>query len=73
MLHGATWHRGIDLIAIERVMAEWGPWPSLSEEELPYACREMSAADIPVPVIAERLGISERTVTRWRGTEGGGA
>ncbi|MFZ3595115.1 helix-turn-helix domain-containing protein [Streptomyces sp. BH104] len=72
MLHGATWHRGIDLVAIRRVMEPWGPWPPLNEDEQRYACRQLTAAQVSAADIARRLGVSERTVTRWRDEDGGG-
>ncbi|WP_433859910.1 helix-turn-helix domain-containing protein [Streptomyces kronopolitis] len=73
MFPGSTWHRGIDLIAVERAVRSWGLCPELTEDEQRYACREMTEAGMSAAVIAERLGIADRTVTRWREAEGGGA
>lgn len=72
MRPGATWHRGIDLIAVERAMGTEGPCPALTDEELRYAVVEMTAADWSASAIADRLGIASRTVTRWREEPGGG-
>jgi DNA-directed RNA polymerase specialized sigma24 family protein len=63
---GATWHRGIDLIAIERAMSLRGMCPALTDEEQRYAVEEMTAAEWSAEEIADRLGMSSRTVTRWR-------
>jgi AraC-like DNA-binding protein len=70
-LPGATWERGIDLIAIQRAMTRHWPCPELTEEEQRAAERAMSEAEWSAADIAGRLGVSERTVTRWRGEEGG--
>ncbi|QKW07003.1 hypothetical protein HUT18_11910 [Streptomyces sp. NA04227] len=66
MFPGSTWHRGIDLIAVERALSGRGPCPALTEEEQKYACREMTEAGMSGSVIAQRLGVADRTVTRWR-------
>ncbi|MFE0766122.1 helix-turn-helix domain-containing protein [Streptomyces smyrnaeus] len=70
MLPGSTWHRGIDLIAVERAMSGRGPSPALTEEEKRYACREMTRAEMSAREIAERLGVADRTVSRWRDEDG---
>lgn len=67
---GATWHRGIDLVAVERVVRGAPPLPELTEEKQRQAALEMTAADLSAAVIAGRLGIAARTVVRWR-QEGG--
>ncbi|NGO67844.1 helix-turn-helix domain-containing protein [Streptomyces boncukensis] len=66
MLPGATWHRGIDLIAVERAKSGRGDPPVLTEEEQRYACREMTDEGLSASFIADRLGVAQRTVTRWR-------
>ncbi len=66
----STWHRGIDLIAVERAMSGRGPCPVLTDEEKRYACREMTGAEMSAREIAERIGVAERTVTRWRDEDG---
>ncbi len=63
---GSTWHRGIDLIAVERAMSGRGGCPELTDEELRYTADEMTSAGMSAVVIGERLGIAARTVTRWR-------
>lgn len=70
-LPGATWERGIDLIAIQRAMTPHWPCPELTEAEQRAAERAMTEADWSSEQIAERLGIAARTVTRWRGEDGG--
>ncbi|MFC9341414.1 helix-turn-helix domain-containing protein [Streptomyces sp. NPDC057020] len=62
----ATWHRGVDLVAVERVAAGVHPTPELSEEEQRYAVVVMTRGGLSADVIAERIGTAERTVTRWR-------
>jgi hypothetical protein len=69
---GATWHQGIDLVAVERAMSRRGRCPKLTEEEVLYAVAEMTAAEGGAEEIAERLGLSSRTVTRWRKALDGG-
>lgn len=66
MLPGATWHKGIDLIAVERVVTGSPPFPdpaSLREDEQLEAVRRFQG---PAHVLADRLGIAERTITRLR-------
>jgi DNA invertase Pin-like site-specific DNA recombinase len=70
MFPGSTWHRGIDLIAVERAMSGRGPCPELTDEEQQYAAKAMAEAGHSIRTIAERLGISDRTVSRWCGPEG---
>lgn len=72
MLPGSTWHRGVDLVAVERAMSGRGPCPDLTEDEVRYAVGEMTKASWSAVQIAERLGVAERTVTRWRDSPGGG-
>lgn len=64
-MYGRTWVRGMDLVAIERAMSMCDVCPTLTPEERRYAVREMTAARWSAREIAERLGIAERTVTRW--------
>lgn len=56
----------IDLVAIGRHYAGTWPLPSLSEPEQEYAARILTRAGLGAFTIADRLGISPRTVTRWR-------
>lgn len=69
---GATWHRGVDLIAVERALRGVPPIPELTEDEQRHAVTVMTAAEMSARDIAARLGIAARTVTRWR-TEAEGA
>ncbi|WP_327123739.1 helix-turn-helix domain-containing protein [Streptomyces sp. NBC_01727] len=63
---GATWHRDVDLIAVERFMCGVPPVPELTEDEQRYAAVVMTQAGVGGEEIAERLGVAARTVTRWR-------
>ncbi|MFD9903860.1 hypothetical protein [Streptomyces sp. NPDC059063] len=62
---GATWYRGVDLIAVERALTCCAPYPPLTEAEQKYAATAASSA-MPTTELAERIGTSERTVHRWR-------
>lgn len=70
---GATWHRGIDLIAVTRVLEGEGPLPELTEDELRYAVVVMTDRGLGAQEIADRLGVTQRTVVRWRREARGGA
>ncbi|WP_327421876.1 hypothetical protein OG763_15170 [Streptomyces sp. NBC_01230] len=63
---GATWHRDVDLIAVERIMRGSLPVPELTEDEQRYAAVVMTQAGVGGEEIALRLGVAARTVTRWR-------
>ncbi|MDN3056912.1 helix-turn-helix domain containing protein [Streptomyces sp. SRF1] len=63
---GATWHRGVDLIAVERMVRGVLPLPELTEDEQRYAALEMAKQRVSERTIAERLGVAERTVVRWK-------
>ncbi|MFI5629145.1 hypothetical protein ACIA8E_07155 [Streptomyces sp. NPDC051664] len=63
---GATWHRDVDLIAVERFMSGVNPLPELTEDEQRYAAVLMTQAGVGAEEIALRLGVAARTVTRWR-------
>ncbi|MEU0275970.1 helix-turn-helix domain-containing protein [Streptomyces sp. NPDC006307] len=68
---GATWYRDVDLIAVERVVRGVPPLPELNDAEQRYAVVVMTRdAGMGAEEIAERLGIAERTVTRWREVAG---
>ncbi|MEU8870505.1 helix-turn-helix domain-containing protein [Streptomyces javensis] len=67
---GATWHRGVDLIAVERAVRGALPLPELNEDEQRYAALEMAKQRVPERTIAERLGVAERTVVRWKAGSG---
>lgn len=66
----ATWHRDVDLIAVERFMSGVPPLPELTEDEQRYAVVVMTEAGVGAEVIAQRLGVDARTVTRWRDDAG---
>lgn len=66
MRPGATWYRGIDLIAVERAMSRRGLCPAMTEQEQRHTVGEMTKSGWSAPEIAARLGVSTRTVTRWR-------
>jgi DNA-binding NarL/FixJ family response regulator len=66
MLPGATWDMGIDLVAVERAALCRGLCPQLTDEEQWRAVAVMSEAGKSAAEIAERLEMSDRTVTRWR-------
>ena len=66
MLLGATWDKGIDLVAVERAALCRGACPPLTDEERRRAVKVMTEAGKSAAEIAERLGMAERTVTRWR-------
>ncbi|WP_371799117.1 hypothetical protein OG963_14950 [Streptomyces sp. NBC_01707] len=63
---GATWHRDVDLIAVERFIRGALPVPELTEDEQRYAAVAMTQAGVGGEEIALRLGVAARTVTRWR-------
>lgn len=66
MFPGDTWHRGVDLVAVERIVSGAHPYPdpaSLEEAEQLEVVRRFQG---PAHVLAERLGVQERTVVRWR-------
>ncbi|MFJ1995272.1 helix-turn-helix domain-containing protein [Streptomyces asiaticus] len=60
--HGDT----IDLIAIGRYLDQDQPLPELSGAEQEYAARLMIRDGASTATAAARLGVSDRTVTRWR-------
>jgi hypothetical protein len=72
-MYGATWVRGVDLVAVERATSLCGVCPQLTPEEQRYAAQRMTAAERSASEIAGRLGIAERTVTRWRDEDRGPA
>ncbi|MGW6416348.1 helix-turn-helix domain-containing protein [Streptomyces sp. NPDC055055] len=66
----ATWHRGVDLVAVERVRSADYPLPELTDQEQRYAVVVITLDGLSAEVIADRLGVAERTVTRWRDEAG---
>jgi FixJ family two-component response regulator len=63
-----TRYRGhtIDLIAIGRHLADSRPLPELTEVEKEFAAQVLTQAGLGAHEIAARLGVAQRTVTRWR-------
>ncbi|MFB0617291.1 hypothetical protein [Streptomyces sp. AGS-58] len=59
----ATWDRGVDVVAVERVLEGSLPYTVLEPEELRYAARHSSA---PARRVAKLLGVTEKTVSNWR-------
>ncbi|THA44134.1 hypothetical protein [Streptomyces sp. A1136] len=66
MLHGSTWDKGIDLVAVERAALCRGVCPPLNPEEQRRVVKVMTEAGKSSVVIGERLGMAARTVDRWR-------
>ncbi|MFG2404193.1 hypothetical protein ACGFR8_07615 [Streptomyces brevispora] len=68
---GATWYRGVDVLAVGLVARGVYPLPELRTEiEQRYAVVVMTRRELSAAVIAGRLGIAERTVVRWRDEAG---
>ncbi|KUN32466.1 hypothetical protein AQJ11_02770 [Streptomyces corchorusii] len=61
-----TWDRGVDVVAVERVLKGSLPHTVLEPEELRYAARHSKAS---ARSVAKLLGVSEKTVTSWREAE----
>jgi hypothetical protein len=58
-----TYERGIDLIAVERVLAGTLPHTALSEAELKRAAMDSKHS---AKRTGELLGVTDKTVIRWR-------
>lgn len=65
-MEGDTWNRDVDYVAVQRVVSGDWPLPELQEKEQRVAARLMFQAEVSDKEVARRLGISERTVARWR-------
>ena len=61
--------RVIDLVAVRRTVDNPGVSPPLNRAERTMAVRALAAAGASDPQIADRLGVSDRTVLRWRQRE----
>ncbi|MFF5668869.1 hypothetical protein ACFY8S_01815 [Streptomyces hygroscopicus] len=59
----ATWVRGVDVVAVQRVLTGTLPHTALEPEELRYAAKYSTASALSV---AKLLGVTEKTVTNWR-------
>ncbi|MEU8723559.1 helix-turn-helix domain-containing protein [Streptomyces antimycoticus] len=64
----STRYRGdtVDLVAVGRYLTNRDSLPPLSEAEQEYTARALTHAGCGSRDIARRLGIAERTITRWR-------
>lgn len=67
---GATWYRGVDLLAVERVVDGTPPLPRLNEAERRHAVVVMTEAGHSAETIAERLRTEARIVRRWQAEAG---
>lgn len=61
-----TWDGGVDLLAVERVVNNDLPIPQLTEAEQELAARLMTREGFGSAEIAGRIGVENRTITRWR-------
>ncbi|MFF5655272.1 hypothetical protein [[Kitasatospora] papulosa] len=59
----ATYVAGIDLVAVERVLNGTLHYEELSPEERAYAGRHSTG---PARKVAGLLGVTEKTIMRWR-------
>lgn len=66
VVEGDTWHRGVDRIAVQRVVDGDRPLPVLQPQEQRVAFDLMARAGLSDREIAKRLGMAERTAVRWR-------
>jgi DNA-binding CsgD family transcriptional regulator len=62
----ATWDRGVDVVAVQRVLNGSLPHTVLEPEELRYAARLATGS---ARSVAKLLGVTEKTVINWRGAE----
>ncbi|MFE3033088.1 hypothetical protein ACFXKY_15760 [Streptomyces canus] len=62
-----TWNHGVDVVAVERVLAGSLPYTVLEPEELRYAAKHSTDS---ARSVAKLLGVNEKTVTNWREAEG---
>ncbi|MEU5023855.1 hypothetical protein [Streptomyces milbemycinicus] len=63
----ATSDRGVDLVAVERVLKGTLHHSALDPEWRVYAARH---SDEPAKSVAQALGVAEKTVIRWRAEAG---
>ncbi|MEU3785216.1 hypothetical protein [Streptomyces sp900129855] len=63
----ATWDRGVDVVAVQRVLTGTLPHTELEPEELRYAAKHSKAS---ARSVAKLLGVTEKTVMTWREAEG---
>ncbi|MER7477340.1 hypothetical protein ABTX60_06755 [Streptomyces sp. NPDC126510] len=58
-----TWDRGVDVVAVERVLKGTLPHEKLQPEEVRYAARHAKGS---ARSVAKLLGVTEKTVMNWR-------
>lgn len=63
----ATWDRGVDVVAVQRVLKGTLPHTELEPEELRYAAKHSTES---ARSVAKLLGVTEKTVMNWREAEG---
>ncbi|WP_019061776.1 hypothetical protein [Streptomyces prunicolor] len=63
----ATWDRGVDVVAVERVLKGSLPHTVLEPEELRYAAKRSKES---ARSVAKLLGVTEKTVMNWREAAG---
>ncbi|WP_151480651.1 hypothetical protein [Streptomyces albicerus] len=59
-------HAELDEEAVQRVVKGLRPLPPLSRAEARIACWRLTARKCSAPEIAARVGVTPRTVNRWR-------
>jgi hypothetical protein len=58
-----TWDRGVDVVAVQRVLKGTLPHTALEPEERRYAARYSKSS---ARTVAKLLGVTEKTVINWR-------
>ncbi|MEU2265025.1 hypothetical protein ABZ568_00930 [Streptomyces olindensis] len=58
-----TWDRGVDVVAVERVLKGTLRHEELQPEEVRYAARHAKGS---ARSVAQLLGVTEKTVMNWR-------
>lgn len=59
-------HPGIDESAVQCVVLNVHPLPTLSRAEARLACWHLTACGYSAAEIADRLSVAQRTINRWR-------
>ncbi|MDX3239755.1 helix-turn-helix domain containing protein [Streptomyces sp. ME03-5709C] len=66
-MEGDTWHRGVDFVAVRRVVQNSHPVPVLEDPlEMRLAAAWMVQDGLSDKEIGRRLGIAAKTAERWR-------
>ncbi|WP_406178099.1 hypothetical protein [Streptomyces canus] len=63
----ATWVRGVDVVAVQRVLKGTLPHTELEPQELRYAAKHSMES---ARSVAKLLGVTEKTVLNWREAAG---